>query len=210
MLDHHLDHETRKHASGLNPIRTETWMRETKGEKAYPLGACWMISKRMMRASRSRKPCVNRSSGSKGVGCGDIAQAANVNPASFFINEVDEDKLVSELGPLCDSLQAKHASHIKRIHSGSPKQLEVVDAADSSRASTEVPENCAGYGKASDDIIADCNGAERGAAKDVVADTNSIEIAEGDIGASNSGKRETNDDNLDKTGTKKSKSIMDA
>ncbi|MED6145846.1 hypothetical protein PIB30_028952 [Stylosanthes scabra] len=65
MLDHHLNYKTRKHACGLSQIRAETWMRETKGEKAYPVGACYMDSKRMTRASRSRKQCVNRSSGSK-------------------------------------------------------------------------------------------------------------------------------------------------
>ncbi|MED6211595.1 hypothetical protein PIB30_075316, partial [Stylosanthes scabra] len=69
-LDHHLDHTTRKYARWLSHFRAETWNGRTNCGMAYPLDACVMDSKRMTRASRSRKPCINRSSDVKVMAAG--------------------------------------------------------------------------------------------------------------------------------------------
>ncbi|MED6185915.1 hypothetical protein PIB30_061724 [Stylosanthes scabra] len=78
MLDHHLNHKTRKHACGLNQIRTETWNGGTSCGVAYPLDACVIDAKRTSKASRGRKPWVNRSSGSKVIASGSWREAEDV------------------------------------------------------------------------------------------------------------------------------------
>ncbi|MED6215706.1 hypothetical protein PIB30_000712 [Stylosanthes scabra] len=90
----------------ISQIRAEHWKEETSYEMAYPRIACSIVSKRMTRALRSRKPCVSRSSGSKVIATGMRAEGVSFTLIYSFIGG---NLVILWFGPSRAKLSAKYS-----------------------------------------------------------------------------------------------------